>query len=159
MTTIPEDPPPPYPGRSDDIIVPPQPFYDTIPNPRFPHPQPAAPPLPLSRAEFERLRASVRTVVDALNALLVGLDEEEGRRGGGVTGWGEGGARRSPSRRCGHAVWVSVEEGAMHRCEVCADFYGVDIWYRCGRDGDEDGVKACGGCGVRACGFCRENRV
>lgn len=158
MTTIPEDPPPPYPGRSDDIIVPPQPFYDTIPNPRFPYPQLAASLLPLSRVEFERLRASVRTVVDVLNALLVGLDEEEGRGGGGVTGWGEGGARTSPSRRCGHAVWASVE-GAMHRCEVCADFYGVDIWYHCGRDGDEDGVKACGGCGVRACGFCRENRV
>ncbi|KAF4307910.1 hypothetical protein GTA08_BOTSDO04055 [Botryosphaeria dothidea] len=89
MTTIPEDPPPPYPGRSDDIIVPPQPFYDTIPNPRFPYPQLAASLLPLSRVEFERLRASVRTVVDVLNALLVGLDEEEGRGGGGVTGWGD----------------------------------------------------------------------
>ncbi|EKG16908.1 hypothetical protein MPH_05889 [Macrophomina phaseolina MS6] len=159
ITSIPDDPPPPYPGRSNDILLPaahPRNLNATITTYTPPYPERST--RPLSREEFDRLRSRVRVVVDALNAVLVGLDEDGGRERVASRNGEEGRAMG-----CGHTVWKAIQgrpegQGGMRCCEVCAKVYGVDIWYRDGGD-REEGVMVCAGCCVVACGFCRRNRV
>ncbi|KAH7049407.1 hypothetical protein B0J12DRAFT_665118 [Macrophomina phaseolina] len=159
ITSIPDDPPPPYPGRSNDILLlaaHPRNLNATITTYTPPYPERST--RPLSREEFDRLRSRVRVVVDALNAVLVGLDEDGGRERVASRNGEEGRAMG-----CGHTVWKAIQgrpegQGGMRCCEVCAKVYGVDIWYRDGGD-REEGVMVCAGCCVVACGFCRRNRV
>ncbi|KAF4537574.1 Ibr finger domain protein [Lasiodiplodia theobromae] len=78
------DPPPPYPGPPLATSLLDSSFHH---NPYFgddPRPQ-----RPLTRTEYARLRASVRTVVDALNGVLAGMDEEGTAAGGGAGVYGE----------------------------------------------------------------------
>ncbi|OJD35979.1 ibr finger domain protein [Diplodia corticola] len=97
-TIPPDDPPPPYPGPplpplSLDRYYPyPYPYYhNNIPSYHHIDADPAR-PRPLTRAEYARLRAAVRTVVDALNAVLAGMDGDVDGDGGGNGGGGSGGS-------------------------------------------------------------------
>ncbi|OMP88016.1 hypothetical protein BK809_0002773 [Diplodia seriata] len=90
-----DDPPPPYPGPplTPDLF-----FYPGYPSGGANNRPPAQ---PLTRAEYARLRASVRTVVDALNAVLAAMDREGegGGEGCGGNSSSEGAGRVDRRRR------------------------------------------------------------